>query len=200
MSLRVQTLARSLETADIPGVLDLLPAYCTLLIHFDPVVVSVNSISRVVGRVLGNSLSASGAESRLREIPTVYGGEFGPDLPAVASKLGLPEEEVVRRHSSATYLVCFIGFAPGQPYVVGLPPELALPRRPTPRELVPAGAVTIANQSNVYGVPNPTGWWWIGRTPLKMFDPAANPPTYLLPGDRLRYVPVTEQEFRELAR
>ncbi len=199
MSLRIQTLGRSIEAAAIPGVVDLLPAYCTLLVHFDPETASLDSIRQPIQRLLGAGPAAGGVEPRLRDIPTVYGGEYGPDLPVVAAKLGLSEDEVVRRHSSATYFVCFLGFAPGHPYVVGLPPELALPRRTTPRELVPGGAVTIANQSNIYGVPNPTGWWWIGRTPLRMFDPTIDPPTYLLPGDQLRYVPITGEEFRELS-
>ena len=179
--------------------MDLLPAYCTLLVHFDPVTASLDAVIRAANSALAAGLSSSPGDSRLRQVPVVYGGEYGPDLPRVAESLGLSEEEVVRRHSGAEYLVCFLGFAPGHPYVVGLPPELAMPRRPTPRELVPSGAVTIANQTNVYGVPNPTGWWWIGRTHVKMFDPAAESPTFLIPGDRLRFVPVAAEEFLTLA-
>ena len=120
----------------------------------------------------------------MRELPTVYGGAYGPDLPEVAQAARDAGGRGRRPHSGATYTVCTLGFAPGQPYVVGLPPPLALPRRQNPRERVPTGAVTLANQTNAYPMPNPTGWWWIGRTSVRLFDPKADPPTYLRPATR----------------
>ncbi|MHB0870544.1 MAG: 5-oxoprolinase subunit PxpB [Chloroflexota bacterium] len=198
MSVRVQELARGLARYGIEGIRDVSPAYCTLLIHFDPAHLSFQAVQSAVRRLMTEPMETSATESRLREIPTVYGGDYGPDLPVVASQLQLSEAEVIRLHSGATYVVCTLGFAPGQPYVVGLPSQLALPRRLSPRELVPIGAVTLANQTNVYPFPNPTGWWWIGRTHLKLFDPSADPPTHLQPGDRMRFVPIDEAEYLRL--
>lgn len=198
MSARVHALARAVGEAGLAGIRDVAPSYCTLLIHYEPLLLSFHDVSSLVAGLLARGLEPEASEPRLREIPTVYGGAYGPDLPVVAERLGLPEEEVVRLHSGATYVVCTLGFAPGQPYVVGLPPQLVLPRRDSPRQLVPAGSVTIANQTNAYPLPNPTGWWWIGRTPVRLFDPSADPPTYLQPGDRMRFLPITEEEYLRL--
>jgi inhibitor of KinA len=198
MSLRVQALARAVEAARVPGVSETVPSYCTLLVHYDPVLLSHQALASLLADLAARPLDSAPIEPRLRELPTVYGGSYGPDLPEASRLLDLREEEVVRLHSGATYTVCLLGFAPGQPYVVGLPPQLALPRRHSPRERVPAGAVTIANQTNAYPMPNPTGWWWIGRTCVRLFDPAAEPPTYLRPGDQMRFIPISEEEYLRL--
>ncbi len=198
MSGRVHALARTLGETRPPGVRDLVPAYCTLLIHFDPAVLSFDGVKALVERANPRGFGGATSEPRLREIPTLYGGNYGPDLPTVAEQLRIPEEQIVRLHSSATYVVCTLGFAPGHPYVVGLPPQLALPRRQSPRPLVPAGSVTLANQTNVYPMPNPTGWWWIGRTPIRLFDPSSDPPTFLQPGDRMHFIPIDEEEYLRL--
>src|SRR5262249_33523724 len=116
-------------------------------------------------------------------------GDDGPDLLEVARLTGLPPEEVVRRHVAATYRVYFLGFLAGFPYLGGLPSELAVPRLAAPRTHVPAGSVALAErQTGIYPVPSPGGWRLIGRTPLRLFDPAANPPALLRPGDRVRFV------------
>lgn len=198
MSARVQALARAISESHLRGVRDLVPAYCTLLIHFDPEVLSLDAVKTVVEQATPRGFGGVTSEPRPREIPTVYGGDYGPDLPTVSELLQLPEREIIRLHSGAVYTICALGFAPGQPYVVGLPPRLVLPRRQSPRSLVPAGAVTLANQTNVYPMPNPTGWWWIGRTPIELFDPSADPPTFLQPGDRMRFIPIGEGEYLRL--
>jgi biotin-dependent carboxylase-like uncharacterized protein len=129
-------------------------------------------------------------------LPVAYGGEYGPDLPAVAGRLGLSEAEVVRLHADATYRVYMIGFAPGYSYLGELPARLELPRLSTPREHVPAGSVAIAGrQTGVYSVATPGGWHLLGRTPVRLFDPEREPPCYLAPGDRVRFVPITAAEF-----
>jgi len=128
-------------------------------------------------------------EPREVEIPVVYGGEFGPDIGFVAAHTGLSEEEVVRLHTSVTYTVYMLGFAPGFVYLGGLPEALATPRLPTPRPSVPAGSVGIAGlQTGIYGLSTPGGWLLIGRTPLTMLDLNRQPPTLLQPGDRVRFV------------
>ncbi|MBX6395501.1 MAG: 5-oxoprolinase subunit PxpB, partial [Alicyclobacillaceae bacterium] len=133
---------------------------------------------------------------RLVEIPVCYGGEFGPDLAYVADYHGLTPERVIEIHSSTEYRVYMIGFAPGFPYLGGLSPELATPRKTSPRLTIPAGSVGIAgNQTGVYSVSTPGGWQIIGRTPLVLFRPDLHPPSLLKAGDRVRFYPISREEF-----
>jgi KipI family sensor histidine kinase inhibitor len=130
------------------------------------------------------------------EILTLYGGEFGPDLPFVAEHNGLSINEVIRFHSGTIYPVYMLGFSPGFVYLGGLPEEIATPRLPTPRTLVPTGSVAMAGrQTGVYPIATPGGWRLIGRTPLKLFDPQRDPPTLLRVGDQVRFVPMSEEEY-----
>jgi KipI family sensor histidine kinase inhibitor len=192
---RVHALARALDEMALPGVEDLVVAYCTLLIQFDPVATSFGEVQRRVQGALESGLRVEEGEARLVELPTLYGGCYGSDVPEIARRKGMTEAEVISLHSSATYTVYMLGFAPGFAYLGGLPPELALPRLESPREKVPAGTVAIANQTTIYALDSPGGWWWAGRTPIKMFDPGRTPPTYLSAGNRVRFVPITEGEY-----
>lgn len=132
------------------------------------------------------------------EIPVCYGEEFGPDLEFVANHNGLTPEEVIRIHSSAEYLVYMVGFAPGFPYLGGMPEAIAAPRRPSPRLAIPAGSVGIAGkQTGVYPIETPGGWQIIGRTPIALFVPDSNPPTILASGDRICFRPISRQEYME---
>ena len=145
-------------------------------------------------------LAADYAPGPLVEIPVCYGGDFGPDLAAVARHAGLSEAAVVELHSAAEYLVYMVGFAPGFPYLGGLDARLAMPRRPAPRPLVPAGAVGIAGaQTGIYSLPTPGGWQLIGRTPRRLFDAARTPPSLLQAGSRLRFVPISEVDFQQIS-
>jgi len=129
-----------------------------------------------------------------------YGGDLGPDLAAVARHTGLSPAEVIALHTTPTYRVHMIGFAPGFPYLGGLDARLNTPRRAEPRPLVPAGAVGIAGaQTGIYSLPTPGGWQLIGRTPLRLFAPAADPPTLLRAGQHLRFVPIGAAEFQRLS-
>lgn len=132
-------------------------------------------------------------ESRLVEIPVIYGGESGPDLTVVAEHAALTPRQVVELHSSSDYVVFFIGFQPGFPYLGGLDPRLHIPRRAEPRVAVPAGSVGIGgSQTGVYPLASPGGWQLIGQTRTALFDPLQQPPTLLRPGDRVRFVPQQE--------
>ncbi|HJU25447.1 MAG TPA: 5-oxoprolinase subunit PxpB [Rhodanobacteraceae bacterium] len=134
------------------------------------------------------------------EIPVCYGGEYGPDLDAVAAHAGLAPDEVVARHTAAEYTVAMIGFAPGFPYLLGLDAALAMPRRRDPRTRVPAGSVAIGGaQTGIYPHELPGGWQLIGRTPLALFDPQREPPCLLAPGDRLRFRAIRVDEFEIVA-
>ncbi len=193
---RVLRLTRSLLGAR--PILNLHPAYASVLVDFDPRLHTFAEIEDIV-RTRWSEVQEEGAEAatpRTVTIPVVYGGEFGPDLADVARHTGLSAERVVEAHSSAEYLVYFLGFSPGFPYLGGLPPGLATPRLPAPRTRVPAGSVAIGgNQTGVYPVESPGGWRIIGRTPLRLFDVSASPPALLSMGDRVRFAPVTEARF-----
>jgi KipI family sensor histidine kinase inhibitor len=141
--------------------------------------------------LLGDVDDEAPAMARLVEIPVCYGGDFGPDLDALADHARLGAEEVVERHAGAMYTVAMLGFAPGFPYLFGLDPALHMPRRASPRTRVPAGSVAIGGaQTGIYPSELPGGWQLIGRTPLVLFDADRDPPSLLMPGDRVRFVAI----------
>lgn len=192
---RVRALARALEEKAAAGILESVVAYATLLVCYDPLRLSYEEVSSLVLELAAQSSTISEGQPRLVEIPTLFGGAYGPDIPWVAQNKGLSEEEVLRLFTEATYVVYMLGFAPGNPYLGGLPPRLAVPRLESPRKVVPAGTVAVANQAVVYSLTSPGGWRWFGRTPIKMFDPSSNPPTYLRAGDQVKFVPISEDEY-----
>jgi KipI family sensor histidine kinase inhibitor len=195
---RVRALARAIEAKGVHGVHEVVIAYATLLIHYDPLVLSFEQLRGLVLELVEQGPTLVNQETRLQEIPTVFGGPYGPDLPEVAQHHKMAEEEFLRRYTDVTYTVYMLGFAPGNPYLGGLPPELAMPRLESPRERVPAGTVAIANQASIYSLTSPGGWRWLGRTPIKLFDPTKDPPVYLQDGDQVRFIPITEAEYLRL--
>ncbi|HET7332193.1 5-oxoprolinase subunit PxpB [Dyella sp.] len=196
---RVQSAAAALQ-AQLAGV-ECVPAYASVLVRFDPM--QWLEDGRFSGQRLRNAIDivlqhASSSETMLREItiPVWYGGE---DLHEVAAHAHLSPEEVIARHTRVTYRVAMLGFAPGFPYLLGLDPALAMPRRNNPRTCVPAGSVAIGGlQTGIYPQALPGGWQLIGRTPLRMFDPTAAAPSLLSPGDRVRFEAIDEREYRAL--
>ena len=187
---RVVSLSRRL--GGVRGILNLHPAYSSVLVDFDPRLRAHAELEALVRELAG---AGCGADSigRTVEIPVRYGGEYGPDLEDVARHTGLPAGRVVELHASAEYLVYFLGFSPGFPYLGGLPAELATPRLAAPRKLVPGGSVAIGGaQTGIYPMDSPGGWRIIGRTPLRLFDAQASPPALLAMGDRVRFTPIRE--------
>ncbi len=205
---RVQTAWRSLAAAPLPGVSELVPAYTTVTVFYDPwLAVQAGApesgiadwLTGVVRDRLKNPPKMEKARARTVEIPVCYGGDFGPDLGLVAKQAKLAPEEVIKRHAKAAYLVYLIGFAPGFPYLGGLPKELATPRHARPRMVVPPGSVGIAgNQTGIYPLSTPGGWNLIGRTPLRLFQPAEDPPALLRAGDQVKFRAITAEEFARL--
>jgi KipI family sensor histidine kinase inhibitor len=166
------------------GVVELVPAYRTVLIVAEPGRAGVlDELAAALPELELPPAEAVAGETV--EVPVRYDGE---DLPEVARRTGLSAEEVVRRHTAAEYTVAFLGFSPGFPYLVGLDPALEVPRRDTPRTSIPAGSVGLAgNQTGIYPTASPGGWQLIGRTELRLFDPGRDPPALLAPGARLRF-------------
>jgi inhibitor of KinA len=202
---RVQSAWRALAAEPLPGVSESVPAYTTVTVFYDPwqavqagapedgVVAWLSS--RVRERIK-NPPKSTKTKPRSVEIPVCYGGDFGPDLPRVAAQAKLSVEAVVKKHSMAKYLVYLIGFAPGFPYLGGLPKELVTPRHAKPRMAVPAGSVGIGGeQTGIYPASTPGGWNLIGRTPLRLLNPERNPPAVLRAGDEVRFKPITPDEF-----
>jgi inhibitor of KinA len=205
---------RRLQDAAIPGVIELAPAYTTVAVFFDPMVVATAApkpdqalnwlTERVRAAVAPQARRGHGRDSaspiRLVEIPVCYDLEFALDLNHVASQAKLTPTKVVDLHSRPEYRVSCIGFVPGFPFLAGLPKELSTPRRATPRKEIPAGSVAIGGaQTGIYPLRSPGGWNLIGRTPLYLFDPEKTPPAFLRAGDRVRFRAITRQEFEALA-
>lgn len=174
------------------GVLEVIPGMNNItLILRDPQQSALDAIERL--QRWWEESEAQIPESRLVEIPVIYGGEHGPDLVVVAEHAALSPGQVVELHSSSDYVVFFVGFQPGFPYLGGLDPRLHIPRRAEPRVAVPAGSVGIGgSQTGVYPLASPGGWQLIGQTRTALFDPLQQPPTLLRPGDRVRFVPQQE--------
>lgn len=196
---RVHAVVRALRTPLIPGLLELVPAYATLAVHYDPVV-GANFENAVIARLSSIHDRATPIEPRLVEVPVCYNEEFGLDLAETASALGLCIEELVARHTAGNYRVAMLGFAPGFPYLLGLDSSLHLPRRSQPRLHVPAGSVAIGGaQTGIYPSELPGGWHLIGRTPLRLFDTSRDPPQRLDPGDFVRFIAIDRARFDALA-
>ena len=214
---RVHAAARALRKSNLPGIVDIAPAYATLVLRFDPIAwrhddaaSPFERLAAAIGRLDPGLRRDDGQRSatddatrgamRIVEIPVCYGGEHGPDLDAVAAHAGLARDAVIARHTAAQYSVAMLGFAPGFPYLLGLDAALHAPRRATPRTRVPAGSVAIGGaQTGIYPRELPGGWNLIGRTPLRLFDPSRDPPCLLAAGDRMRFRAIDVREFARLA-
>ena len=200
----VQRLAEKLSRKRPEGMIEVVPAYCSLLVHFDPLVLSRAALVEAVARIVAVDLEPEVAAServRAIQIPVCYGGEFGPDLDYVAQVHGLTTEEVITIHHARSYRVYMVGFTPGFPYLGELSERIATPRLEKPRTLVPRGSVGIAGtQTGIYPVASPGGWRIIGRTPVPLFLPEAAHPFLFSPGDSVRFNPVTVDRYREIAR
>ena len=197
---RVRALEFLIEQKALPGVVETVPTYRALQIYYDPAVIGYEALCRALTPLAEQAAATAMPPAREVELPCGYGGELGPDLESAARRLALSVDELVRLHAAAEYLVYFIGFTPGLPYMTGAPPELTIPRLDTPRVKVPAGSVGIGGiQCCIYSVDSPGGFWLLGRTPLRLYDPAAAEPILLRPGDRVRFRRVDRAEFDAIA-
>jgi inhibitor of KinA len=190
LSEAVLDLERTLAAAQIPGVIETVPTFRSLFVHYDPLQTQRPALEGGIAALLDRGTREERAAT-LWHIPISYDGDFAPDLEDVARRLQLSPAEIARRHRAIRHHVYMIGFLPGFPYLGDLPPELALPRRADPRLKVPAGSVAIATRlSAIYTFESPGGWHVIGRTPVRLFDPSRSPPALLAPGDAVLFEPV----------
>lgn len=187
---RVIQLAARLQPRLRQIVRDVVPAYCSVGVHFDPLLTDLAALERVIGEEAQTLEFAEPQDARsIVEIPVRYGGDDGPDLNAVAEWAGCRAEDVIERHTARTYRVYMLGFVPGFSFMGRVDHSIAAPRRRVPRERVPAGSVGIAGeQTGVYPIATPGGWQLVGRTDTTMFDATREPPTLVNPGDLVRFV------------
>ena len=197
---------RRVEVAQIPGVIEVAPSYTTVAISYDPIAAVEAGAppdkildwlcEKIRGATKARSKRTRPTTSRETEIPVCYDREFALDIDDVAQSANLSAAEIARRHAAAHYRVSCVGFTPGFPFLSGLPPELATPRRPTPRTKIPTGSVAIGGrQTGVYPVESPGGWNIIGRTPLQLFNSNRAAPALLRAGDCVRFRAITRQQF-----
>lgn len=216
----IRAAVQRLSDHSIPGIIDLVPAFTSIVVHYDPVQVRdaaagpagqagppgaaadardglpYDLIIESIRSALDGLTAAELPPPRVVEIPVCYGGDLGPDLDDIAQRHSLSPDEIIRLHAAGDYLVHMVGFMPGFAYLGGLDPRLATPRRSSPRTVVPAGSVGIGgSQTGVYPLPSPGGWNLIGRTPIAIFDPLRTPPTLLGTGDRVRFRAISRAEY-----
>jgi KipI family sensor histidine kinase inhibitor len=194
---QVFALADSVEAAEIAAVVELIPTYRSLLVSYDPTISKYDEMRDRLDSFVTEleAIVEAAGESRIVELPVVYGGEDGPDLESVAEHADLSVQEVIDIHSGVDYRVYMIGFAPGFPYLGGLDQRIVTPRLKTPRISVPAGSVGIAeSQTGVYPNASPGGWQLIGRTASVLFDVTKSSPSLITPGSKVRFFPVQSHD------
>ena len=198
---RVRLLHHALRDGAHAGIVETVPTYRSLMVHYDPLVLFGDALEDLLLTGAGRLPEQIREQVRTVEIPVRYGGEAGPDLAEVAAIAGLDQQAVVDLHAGGDYVVFMLGFMPGFPYLGGLPPGIATPRLATPRTAVPAGSVGIAGaQTGIYPSESPGGWRLIGRTPVRLFDPFRSPPALLEAGDHVRFVSVSQADYEVIAR
>jgi inhibitor of KinA len=197
---KVRNLYVALNKYKVAGIEEITPTYRSLLIQYNPLVINLNTLQTKLMELENNLDKVEIPKPRIIEIPTLYGGEYGPDLNFVAEHNGITLEDVIKTHCSVDYLIYMLGFTPGFPYLGGMSEKIAAPRLSVPRAKIPAGSVGIAGkQTGIYPIESPGGWQLIGRTPLKLYDPKRKPPILLQAGDYIRFVPISIDEYNEIA-
>ena len=203
---RVRGFAERVMRARLPGVREVVPAFCSLTVHYDPVALRgagppFDTLRARLMTLLSERNEAGRPPGKTVEIPVCYGGDYGEDLGELALAHELAPARLIELHTAPTYFVGMLGFAPGFPYLAGLDERLITPRRATPRARVPAGSVAIGGEhTGIYPLESPGGWHLLGRTPLTLFRVQRDPPSLLQAGDRVRLVPIDPEEFERRLR
>jgi inhibitor of KinA len=197
---RVLALDYLIRQQGLPGITETVPSFRALLVYYDPFLVDYEQLAVALRELASRARPEVLPPARIVELPCCYGDELGFELEAAAAKLDLMADEVVRLHAGAEYYVDFVGFTPGLPYLSGMPERLFIPRLETPRVKTPPGSVSIGGmQCCIYSVESPGGFWVLGRTPVRLYDPAAPDPILLRAGDHVRFRSIDRAEFDTIA-
>jgi KipI family sensor histidine kinase inhibitor len=201
LNAQVIALDTALAAAELDGIVETVPSYRSLLVCYEPLEISYHKLVAELRRLLAHGLQERAGRAMTWDVPVVYEASYGIDLPEVVQRTNLTEEAVVSLHTSAEYVIYTIGYAPGMPYLGGVPPALHLSRRDTPRPHVEAGAVMIGGaQACIVPTTVPSAWYQLGLTPLRPFDVSRADPFLFRPGDRIRFRRVALAEFEWLSR
>ncbi|MDQ8728922.1 5-oxoprolinase subunit PxpB [Bradyrhizobium sp. LHD-71] len=195
---KVLGLDRAIAQAKIAGIIETVPTYRSLLVHYDPLALSFAQLSAQI-EPLANTVTTEPGSRRCWRVPVVYGGEYGIDLEEVAKARGLSPEDVIRLHTGGHYYVAMLGFLPSFAYLAGLDPRLASPRRREPRAVTPAGTISIGGvQAGIQCLAAPSGWHLLGRTPVRTYHPGREPVFLIEPGDAVRFYAIDPREWAAL--
>ncbi len=193
----VLALARRLDEMRLDGVVETVPTFRSLMVHFEPMVLPAGILAACISDAM-QALNVTTHAGRVWHLPACYDPQVAPDLDAVAARTGLTPAQVIERHAAVIYHVYMLGFLPGQAYLGDLPGELALPRREVPRSRIPAGSVAIATAMTcIFPMETPCGWHLIGRSPVRLWD--RDEGALLAPGDAVSFTPVSLGEYQGLA-
>lgn len=194
---KVFALWKAIEKEHVTGVVEVVPTYRDLCISYNPLEQTADYLIEICNHLIKDLSYEEKTERRVIEVPVVYGGEYGPDLEYIAELHSLTPEQVVELHSAPEYRIYMVGFAPGFPYLGGLDERLHTSRREVPNPRVLTGSVGIGGkQTNVLTITGPSGWWYIGRTPLVFADVHKDDPTLIKPGDYIKFTPIKPKEFQ----
>ena len=193
---KITATVQLMKEQHIEGVVDIIPAFCSLLINYDPRVIRYDELKSRMRDLVKMDIKAEAGRKKVYEIPVCYGGVYGPDIENIAKHAGLSVEEVIEIHSSRDYLIYMLGFLPGFTYLGGLDERIHTPRLANPRLKINAGSVGIGgSQTGIYPLDSPGGWQLMGMTPVKTYDPSREVPILVEAGDYIRFVPVSEEEY-----
>ncbi|MCL1950497.1 MAG: 5-oxoprolinase subunit PxpB [Turicibacter sp.] len=196
---KITAFSKALKSMPTAGIIDQVPAFCSLLINYDPRLVTYATLVKKMKELSKTASQAAGAMGRVFEIPVCYDGECGPDLENIAKLSGLSAEEVIKIHSEPEYLIYMLGFMPGFPYLGGLDERIHVPRLEDPRLKIPQGSVGIGGaQTGIYPLESPGGWQLLGRTPVKTYEALRKPPILFEAGDYIKFVPITKEMFDKI--
>jgi KipI family sensor histidine kinase inhibitor len=194
----VLALARRLNATRLVGIVETVPTFRSLMVHYDPLVLPMDALAAHIGALMQN-LDTAEAPGRRWRLPACYDASLAPDLHDVAARTGLTPAQVVERHSAVTYHVYTLGFQPGFAYLGDVPPELVLPRREIPRPKIPGGSLAIAaKMTAIYPLESPAGWHLIGRSPVPLWEPPPKAISVLAPGDKVVFAPISLREYEKL--
>lgn len=196
---KIRAVTLSIEKSNIKGIIELVPTYRSLMVHYDPLLLKYEELLEILKDLEKKIDIIELPAPEVIEIPTLYGGEYGPDIENVAKHNNLTVEEVIKIHASQEYLIYMLGFTPGFPYLGGMDKRIATPRLQSPRTKIPGGSVGIAGeQTGIYPIDSPGGWQLIGRTPLDLFAPNSEEPILLKAGNYISFTSINEDEYEKI--